>query len=273
MQVRLAPPYQGRCLFCLSKRKLTDEDVISRAVRRLLPRVTSVQAVAGGTLVGKPSNVLHVVLKNAVCTRCNNRWMSGLENAFVRTLGTQLSSPAKKTLDPSQQERVARWAAKTALLMTLWTGEQRPKGAADHYVPDAHLRWLPTHATPPPGTRVWMGILNDPNERIVHHQSAWLAVEPTKPVAYLVTFSLGYLLFQVFGTLPVDDRGGGTTLPILDPPAPFDRALTNIWPGNGQDAVWPTAMAIPAATLNRVAQWPRQLIEQPPTTPAAAGSL
>jgi hypothetical protein len=110
-----------------------------------------------------------------------------------------------------------------------------------------------------------MGAVSDPNERIVHHQSAWLAVEPTKPVAYLVTFSLGYLLFQVFGTLPVDVSGGGTTLPVLDPPAPFDRALTNIWPGNGQDAVWPTAMAIPAATLNRIAQWPQQLIKQPPT--------
>jgi hypothetical protein len=81
---------------------------------------------------------------------------------------------------------------------------------------------------PPPGTRVWMGLVNDPNTRVAHSQSSALAIEPTKPIAYFATLSLGYFLFQAFGTLPVQDGGSGPGFPILDPPPPLDGALTNI---------------------------------------------
>lgn len=272
MRVRLGPPYQGRCVFCLSKKTLTDEDVISRTIRRRMPPMVDVMTVAGSTFVGGPTNVIHVVLTKAVCKRCNNVWMSGLEKSFVKTLGAQLRVPQSKTLDPSQQERIARWAVKTAILMTLWTAEQAPTATRfGYFVPDAHLRWLPTHTTPPPGTRVWIGAVNDPSTRVAHHQSAALGIEPTKPIAYFATMSLGHFLFQVFGTLPVKDLASRREFPIMDPPPPLDGALTSLWPGNGEDAVWPPPRAVPAATLDQISQWPAQLIRNDPSEPFRPG--
>jgi len=239
-----------------------------------MPPMTDIQAVSGATPIGRPSNVIHVVLRNAVCARCNNRWMSDLEKSFVNTLGTQLSTPKARRLDPSQQERIARWAVKTALLMTLWTSVQSPTATQfGYYVPDADLRWFPNNTTPPPRTRVWIGAVHDPGHRAAHLQSAALSVEMTKPIAYFVTLSLGYLLFQVFGTQFTDmkDPSTGRESPAIDPPPPLNQALTNIWPGNGHDSVWPPSATIPSATLDNVSEWPAQLIRRDGAQPYAPG--
>jgi hypothetical protein len=267
----LGPPYQGRCLFCHgTKGGLNDEHVISRGIRRKMPVTTGVQAVSALEPVGRPRNVLHIVLKNAVCkTTCNGGWMSGLEKSFVKTFGTQLSAPTPRRLDPSQQERTGRWAVKTGLLLALWTGVQNPP----YYVPDDHLRWLPRHTMPPPGTRVWLGAVHNPGSRIAYQRSAALAMEMDEPpVAYFVTFSIGYLLFQVFGTEFIDRQRGGAhrELPTIDPPPSLREALTNIWPGNGQDAVWPPARTIETSALDEIAGWPGETMDQLPKPPHGA---
>ncbi len=210
----------------------------------------------------KPTNVLQVVLKDAVCLTCNGGWMSLLEKAFVKTLGTQLSTPTPVTIDLSQQERVARWATKVALLLQLYTGTQESSG---HYVPPDNLKWLARHSVPPPGTRVWIGALRNPGRELAHYQGSSLTFEWDVPVAYFVTFTLGYLIFQVFGREILDPKEGRARreLPTLNPPPMLGGTITELWPGNGDDSVWPTPKPIESAALPQLENWPSQVIRQP----------
>jgi hypothetical protein len=260
MRISLGDPYRGHCLFCGSKSNLTDEHVISKGVRRRMP-VAGVQAVAGIDLIGKPQTSIHIVLKDAVCKGCNGKWMSRLERGFVRILGPQLSTPQAVRLDPSHQERLSRWIVKTALLLQLYTAHADL--GTGYFVPPSHLRWMANHEAPPPYTQVWLGAIRDPGNRAIFHQSGALAVDPGSPISYFSTFSLGYLLFQVHGVdIPsAQDPGTNWESLRLDPPPPLDEALTNIWPGQGADAVWPPTRAIEVATLGEVSGWPGRLID------------
>lgn len=265
MVITLAPPYRVRCLFCgdlpTSQSPLQDEHVFPNGVRKRMPATKSVQAVMGGTPIGRRSTTLHVVLKEATCKRrCNGGWISRLDKALVRTLGTQLSAPAQRHLDPSQQERVATWAIKTALLLELYTGTQGPSG----YAPTDNFRWLAEHVNPPPGARVWLSAIRDPGAMMAHHVAAALCMEVGVPVAYFVTFTLGYLVFQVYGgdISQPEDPTTVRPLPVLNPPRALSQTLTNIWPGNGQEALWPPRRPIEARALPVLSSWPDHLIRQ-----------
>jgi hypothetical protein len=262
VKITLPAPYAGHCVFCRTTKSLNDEHIISKAIRKRMPAVKQVATVAGDQLMHS-GTALNLVIRNAVCTRCNGGWMSGLERSFIRTFGAQLSSPSQRHVDPLRQERVATWAIKIALLLQLYTSVagQNPLG---YFVPDSHLRWLWQHQkppSPPPGARVWLSTLRDPQSMLAHFQPGSLAAEVNKPSAYFVTFTLGYLIFQVYGPEIVRTEDGTIReAPILNPPPTLSKTLTEIWPGRGQEAVWPTAQAVVAAAMPLLEDWPSQVL-------------
>jgi hypothetical protein len=266
MKVKLQPPFRGLCLFCPSRQGLTDEHIISRTVKKNMPAITFVTPLRGGGVVGKGATSLNLVLEDAVCQRCNTGWMSQLENRFVQVFKKQLSHPLPKRLDPSHQERVSRWAIKVALLLELFTAP------FDHdtYVPMDNLRWLPDHQTPPPGSKVWIGAIRNPQKTVLWYRLGHLSVEPNQPVAYFITFSLGYFIFQVFGREIYESEDSGTVrkLPTLNPPPNLSDTLIQLWPSSGGDIVWPPRRLVERPALEALASWPDQMVTYPPgTTP------
>ena len=161
MTVQLPMDMRGRCVMCDGPGPLTDEHVISKNVRKQLPLLSAVTETFAG-ITSKPRNVLHLVLKKAVCAKCNGGWMSDLEDDVVAAIGFQFANAVTTRIDPSQQERIATWAIKTALLIEMHTSA-RGKGT---YVPIDNVRWLAEHHTPPPRARVWMAGVNSQMKRL-----------------------------------------------------------------------------------------------------------
>jgi hypothetical protein len=261
MKVRLPAEMQGACVMCGGPGPLTDEHVISRTVRKQLPLLTPVVQTFAG-ISQRPTNVLHAVVADCLCGPCNNEWMSRLETDFVRIMGSHLANPRIVMLNPSQQERVATWTIKTALMLEIYT-MCCGKGA---YVPTDNLRWLAKHESPPPGSRVWLAGVESNMKRAAWSQAGSLSVRSGESVAYLATLSIGCVGFQVFGRDIFDSQSGEVAreLPALDPPEQIKKTLVEVWPGTGNDARWPPETLIHVDALPAVAAWPSAMFSPPP---------
>jgi Phage integrase family len=82
------------CIFCGSTKALTTEDVIPKWARKAFNLHGPVTVTAAGRpgaskrQVGRPMDVLKIVLKDAVCHSCNNAWLGGkIEKSAARLLG------------------------------------------------------------------------------------------------------------------------------------------------------------------------------------------
>lgn len=88
------------CIFCGLRRPASEEDVISKWIRRTLDPASEVIIRAEPT--GAVSRIRHltVTLENMVCQECNNTWMSRLENRGVKPfLEPMLTSKHAATLN------------------------------------------------------------------------------------------------------------------------------------------------------------------------------
>lgn len=262
MKITLPIQYRGRCIFCGSSKKLSDEHVISKSVRRHLPAGKFVRTVAGNDEL-KPESALNIVLDNVVCAGCNNEWMSSLERRFVRIFQHQLYSLSQRLVDSDGQKLIATWAVKVALLIQLYTSTASGQQLG-HFVPDSHLKWLGKEKSPPPGTRVWIGAINDPIV-LAHCQPSSLATSRgATPDAYFVSFSIGHLLFQVFGPEFTNSADGNRIqLQTLEPPPFLAETLTEIWPRNSKELVWPPSSQVQANELNSLESWPSEVLGIP----------
>jgi hypothetical protein len=244
---------------------LTDEHIISKTVRKQMPLLSSVTSTFAGHTT-KPKNVLHMVLRRAVCETCNGGWMRELENDLVKIMGPQIANPQRTTLDPSQQERIATWAIKTGLLIEVWTGA-KGRGL---YVPTDNLRWLAKHHTPPAFAQVWIAGIHSEMKRLAWSQSGFLALATKEKVACVATFTVGSLGFQVFCRDIEDPNNPGAIRPLspIQPPQAVLDTTLEIWPGNAQDVTWPQNDTI--LSLNALpawAKWPTMFLVPHPDSP------
>lgn len=248
---------------------MTDEHVISKGIRKRMPLRSKVTETFAGKKSG-PRDVLHLVLKKAVCETCNHGWMKELEDDMLATIGNLFAIPVSTTLDPSQQERIATWAIKTALLIEMHTSI-RGEGS---YVPVDNLRWLAEHHSPPPRARVWLAAIDSQSRRLAWSQSGALSLENREKVGCLCTFSIGNVGFQVFCmdiTWPNNDRMRRTLAEIKPTPA-VEAATTNIWPGPQRNVVWPPMqnkkrMVFSLDALPEWAAWPSAYFPPPQHEP------
>lgn len=262
MKIQLPTPYRGQCIFCKSSKQLTDEHVISKSVRRNLPKTESVIPVAGNNGL-KPETALNIVLSKAVCARCNNGWMSRVEKDFVRIFKHQLYSLKQRFVDSDGQKSTATWAVKVALLIQLYTSAASGQQLG-HFVPDSHLQWLGKETSPPPETIVWIAAIHNPIG-LAHCQPSSLATSrDTTPDAYFVSFSVGHLLFNVFGPEFITTADGNRIRPqTLGPPKRLAETLIEIWPGNSRDLMWPPMKPVLADELRALEDWPSEALGIP----------
>lgn len=244
---------------CGSTDTLTDEHVISKTVRKQLPLLSLVRRIYQGRRSGG-RQVLHVVLTKAVCKQCNGGWMAQLETDFVDLLGPQLRNEGAVRLNPSSAERVATWAVKTGLLLQLYS---IALGGNNAWVSENNLRWLKDHVSPPPGAEVWMGRYNAENKQLHWSRPGCLIGKDGNPISFINAFTVGYVVFYVFGSDEVVAGLPGFNLAALKPPPWFSEMVVQLWPGDGNDAVWPHRQSLRFDQLDRFAMWPMATV--PPT--------
>jgi uncharacterized protein YlxP (DUF503 family) len=251
------------CIFCGLRRPSSDEDVISKWIRRTLDPATEViiRAEPSGAL----SRIQHltVTLEDMVCQECNNTWMSRLENRGVKPfLEPMLTNKHAVTLDEIQQRDLARWAVIKVLLMEHAMRQRRAHlRSTVGYVPsDPELAWRYSNDDPPPRSRVWLGAFDAENRILVSTQSRLLTSAPTPgeaaPVAaHMTTLTIGHVLLQVFSTnfVLADEQ----SVPAYDanPPRSYAQALSRIWPIGRSLIQWPPSAYVSPDVLDQVANW------------------
>jgi hypothetical protein len=243
------------CIFCGSTDTLlTVEDVIPRWARKAFG-IQGQLAVTATDLpgsqkrqVGRPLPLLRIVLKDALCATCNNAWLgSTVEKPVARLLAPMAVTRQPAVLDPAAQRLLALWAAKTAFLLELAIRQMYPsEHRIEGYAPsEVELAYMWRHKEPPPRSMVWMGGWDCKDSKPVAYEPAAAAL-PTSDGAevagHLATFTLGYVVFQVFSVDFVAADQHGAILWNTHVPESLDRHLVRIWPAPQPvipDVAWP----------------------------------
>lgn len=162
-----------------------------------------------------------------VCERCNNTWMSDLENA------------AKQHMIPMIQGHrhvgglpiLTRWAVKTSLIAGC---RFRPS------IPIRLYRDFYAKRKPGPGTRVHLGAVNPPGMHYIDHRPLEVVFTDNDPPetyrGYASTLAIGHLCFYVLST----EESEGTA---EDFQGKFTRAFELIWPITGP-VDWPPPVVL-----------------------------
>ena len=233
------PP--GRCIFCRSG-GLTKEDVLPLWLSQLFPEQNLRHVMESkdfGVLKVRASAPLRLTAR-VVCARCNNEWMSALEER-VRPILSRLILGRRSTLDAAAQTELATWAVKTAYLFRYAARPVRP-------VPQSWLQSFYSDRSFPPSTVVWLARYE--GEAVCRAWATPLILRrPSVPnetrEGELFTLALGQAVIQV-AFVDYD----GLTMHIQTP-KDADRYLEQVWPC-GDDRSWPPAEGLTDGALENL---------------------
>lgn len=243
------PPFlhgRRKCIFCERQPpdiKITGEHIFSDWLRELFPRddkTTHTQGVITWPLAGPPDVPPSIKLSpklghsgsrkvSAVCDRCNERWMSNLEEA-AKPILIQMITGRGGEISPSMQRTLATWAAKTAM-----TGERIVAESA--VIKQSQRAWLKERLEPPKDWIIWavpysgtewrnLGLFQHSGRVELAPVNDDGAVEHSLGLTFM---GMGHLLLQIFHTSWPGYWDG-----VLDA-----RHTTRIWPLTGETIQWP----------------------------------
>jgi hypothetical protein len=232
------PPDGNVCAFC-GELAASDEHVFPKWVSRALARIAPMNLK---TDYG-PRPIKSLEITAPVCEKCNTRWLSVLEND-VQPILRPLIHGEERVLSPAEQRVLATWAAKTALMLDLASGQPViPSGF--YYDLRLGRRALPSQV-------VWLGAYRGPQKAIwmEHHARHFGIDTDLPPNGFVTTFIVFRALFQVAGHFTKggatlnDDRPVAAGLWVISPPRPAPVR----WPRGrlafGDDALAPLAASI-----------------------------
>jgi hypothetical protein len=161
----------------------------------------------------------------AVCTNCNGGWMSATEDS-AKPILQDLIYGNGRTLDPSDQQKLATWAFLKACVFD----EVHP---TERVVPAEHRQRLYTYKRPPAtGVAIWIGTYEA--QEVGHYAYQGLKIgrddlpDPEGPTIDIVTITAGALIVQVAGSLLPD-------LSFDELELPPELHVAKIWPANDDD--------------------------------------
>jgi hypothetical protein len=224
------PPRSGHCPFCATTEDMTDEDIWGRWISKHLRKRF------GSFRFHTPEGYREyqrVPWVAPVCRTCNNRWMSVLEKDVQPTLlpmilGPQPGVPSRRTLSPSQQEMLATWAVKTALMIDF-------SGLASPVIPIGYYQQFRMYRKALPNMLVWVaGYCGSQRGAFAAHGGLHLEITPELPPNMFMTlFTAWRVIFKVCGYIGPDFPQN------VRYDSEFEPALSRIWPPTGQDIEWP----------------------------------
>lgn len=183
--------------------------------------------------------------KPEVCAKCNNGWMSRLENQTKPALLAMVDGESR-TLGALEQRTVARWADKTAIVhetTSVKTLISRPEDRVRIMQED--------DPTPAQHTRVWIGRADTPTVSPSSRARSVRAVElETGEVGGMrsVVLAVGYVVLYVVGATFTDFAA--------DVPSAVEalgNKLMRIWPIAQQNAAWPPVELLSSSDIDVLA--------------------
>jgi hypothetical protein len=150
------------CVLRVTSGKATDEHAIPKWAREAFGsqgELAGKGPVAPREPAGRKLQHLNVALKGALCERCNNVWLGGLEQQVASVLKPMAITAQPAVLDASAQAMLAFWAVKTVLVVQLAFRQMYgSRHELKRYDPASQLlAWLWAKRQPPPLSMVWLG--------------------------------------------------------------------------------------------------------------------
>lgn len=191
------------CVFC-GRGPTTNEHVwpdwLHRRVgiKEALPHIRTLKREGKEAVQGSFPLPPFSLTTRAVCTGCNSGWMADLETRAKRLLDGPISGRGR-ALHRDGQTTLASWAFKTTLMFE----QANPRDA--RAIPAEHYMAMYQERRPPTGVSVWMASYTAEHPGVYHHHGLALTPregmpEPQGCNVWSVTFTLGPIAFQLFGT-------------------------------------------------------------------------
>jgi hypothetical protein len=160
--------------------------------------------------------------------------MSELENGVRATMGG-LINDLSLVLDREQQQELALWASKTAMVIE---GMKQDKN--NFYSVEQRHTFRST-LVPPPDTAIWMGRCAQSN--LLHGEARKLhtrksAVPNPLDDGCATTFVVGRLVIQILSVKRKSEAGQGN-LQLSIREGPWERKLVQVWPIEKERVNWP----------------------------------
>lgn len=219
---------------------VSDEHVLAQTLTDLFPRGQFVHTYElpelGIAPKTKRANRLALSARR-FCVRCNNEWMSKIDNAAKPALAP-LAAGRSHQIDLSRQEKLATWATKTILSYLAVDHEERRWAEPEVYREFFHAR-RPLHRS-----QIWLGTHGT---RYIGWQRSSSLVYPGAPdglAGFASTLAFGRAVFFL-----LHHRKPRVRLTPSDDARPFLRQL---WPAPEVAIRWPTAYVLDEATLHRM---------------------
>jgi hypothetical protein len=186
-----------------------------------------------------------VTVKHVCRTRCNNGWMSDLEDC-AKPILTPLVQGVRSSLDTLSQITIATWAVKTAMVF------EATRVDHDWFYTREERRYVMEESTPPARTSVWIGSYSGRVGAFCQADDLGGRTDGAllRFTAYATTMSFGPLVIQVnTGHLP--PRISKNKIITADQsPGPWDAASVRVWPATRHAARWPAPVSLDDGDAN-----------------------
>jgi hypothetical protein len=255
-RANLRPP--GRCIFC-GDQGLTGEHMWPNWLREYIPREMQDHYV-GSTTVG-PKETVEIMQRRTgdphsrkikcVCRKCNNEWMSGLQEDAKPFIVPMLHGNVVR-LHRKAQTLVAGWATMMVMVAEYLNNEMVA-------VPLSDREFLRCTQRPPAHWRIWIGRHRRDAHPLFNHNVLALTQKEiegvtsgliSEPNTQTSTICLGkHLVIYVMSSTAVWNIVRRWR---IDPRV--NRNLAQIWPVRSSAVAWPPPSALTDAGLDLLAQ-------------------
>jgi hypothetical protein len=182
---------------------MTVEHVIPQWISRRVPDDAQITHVRDNT---RWTSSVFSTTVSQVCTRCNNGWMSTLEQQIQHFVLGEVFNPGWAWLTSTTQTRLAAWALKTAMMFDY------AAGTGNHFIPEQHYRYLAANQHPPQDVRVSLARADIALDGMIGRVSGYtgrpqsFAIEDASPIAgYSAAFHVGFFAATISSAVGNDE--------------------------------------------------------------------
>jgi hypothetical protein len=205
------------------------------------PRIPPIWECIDG--VGSKSEIrlenLEIVIK-CVCKKCNEGWMSEIQNNHAKPVITRILEEGSHTLGRQDYTSLTIWSVMTAMVLDIRNHPDQRRFVQEENVSfwykhkNIFNNFMQENIYVPQGFRVWLARWKNSTGPSVHGRLLSNTGSPEKGVVNTIGF--GTLIFQIVRTPPDIELGGRS--------GPWDRSLVQIFPPPGGEVAFPPPQGI-----------------------------
>lgn len=180
-----------------------------------------------------------------VCVPCNTGWMSKLEQQSKPILKNMLIYDKKVSLFPSGLRTIAAFVFKTAVIV-----DHMAHPARNPFFTSVARHRFAKYREIPSGVQMWIAAFNRCD--MGNFTAAYSDTPPETENGidmYSLTFTAGYLVFQMVAVRSLDVRLRGLFVPFIIPPHPLEKIAKPFWPKDVARLRWPPVLRLTPQTI------------------------